>query len=141
MRHSFFAVIALSLALALHVSTARAQDADPEPVIISIYQVAPGQHVAFLQWMAQQEALSTEAGVPATQWYAHIDGASWDYVTIGPATTDEQDAQVEALAEQKGMLAGPPAGIEFRKYINTHTDTYAAGPMTIADLLAAAQGR
>jgi hypothetical protein len=119
------------------------QQAAPNPptVIISIYRVAPGKHLDFLRFMAQSEARAKEAGVPAIQWYAHLDGDSWDYVGIGPVTTPEQDMRVEAISKQRGLPTGFAAGLQFRQFISSHTDTYARGPTTAADLVAAAGQR
>src|SRR5262245_29537548 len=61
-------------------STACAQDANR--VVVAIYHVAPGKHLEFLRWQAARDAAATEAGIAATQWYAHLDGDSWDYVSI-----------------------------------------------------------
>jgi hypothetical protein len=119
------------------------QQAAPNPptVIISIYRVAPGKHLDFLRFMAQSEARAKEAGVPAIQWYAHLDGDSWDYVGIGPVTTPEQDMRVEAISKQRGLPTGFAAGLQFRQFISSHTDTYARGPTTATDLVAAAGQR
>lgn len=108
--------------------------------IVALYRVAPGQHIAFLEWMAAQEAAAAQAGVPASQWYAHMNGDSWDYMVIAPETTDEQDAAVDAALQAAGRPTGPAGGIEFRKYMAWHTDTSAAGPMTAAELLARVSG-
>jgi membrane-bound lytic murein transglycosylase B len=110
-------------------------------MVVSIYHVAPGKHLDFLRYMAQSDAIAKEAGIGATQWYAHLDGDSWDYVTISPATTDEQDRRVDAIARQRGRPGGFAGGIQFRQFINSHTDTYARGPTTAADLVAAANQR
>ncbi len=141
MRRCLVLAAASLLFAAWQAPSAFAQASQGPQAIIGIYHVAPGQHVAFLEWMAKQEAVSEEAGLTATQWYAHMDGDSWDYLSIGPVTTDEQDAKVAALAKQKGMPTGPPASVEFRKYINSHTDTYVAGPMSVSALLAAVKGQ
>ena len=110
-------------------------------VVISIYHVAPGKHLDFLRFVAQGDAISKEAGIGATQWYAHMDGDSWDYIAIAPATTPEQDARVDALSRQRGLPTGFAGGIQFRQFINSHTDTFARGPTTSADLVAAATQR
>lgn len=108
-------------------------------VVVSIYHVAAGRQLDFLKWMAARDAVSTEAGVGATQWYAHLDGDSWDYVGISPATTDEQDAKMDEIAKSKGLTYGFKSGLEFRSMINSHTDTYARGPTTAAALVDAAK--
>lgn len=109
--------------------------ADAGTVIVSIYHVAPGKHLDFLKWMASQDAFAKEAGVAGSQWYAHQDGDSWDYLAISPATTPEQDKKVDEVARKHGQKTGMAAGLVMRQYINSHTDTYAYGPVSAADLL------
>lgn len=135
-------LVAIALAIGLSLATvgpALAQD-DEAVSIVSLYRVAPGQHLAFLEWMATGEAAAAQAGVPASQWYAHMNGDAWDYLVIAPETTDEQDAAIDAALQAQGQPTGPAGGIEFRKYMAWHTDTYAAGPMSAADLLATVRG-
>jgi len=131
-------VLAAGLSLTL-VDPAPAQE-DEGVSIVSLYRVAPGQHIAFLEWMAANEAAASQAGVPASQWYAHMNGDAWDYLVIAPETTDEQDAAVDAALQAQGRPTGPAGGIEFRRYMAWHTDTFVAGPMTAAELLAAVGG-
>ena len=108
---------------------------EPRSVLISIYRGAPGQQLALLKWLAQQDSIAQSAGLPPSQLYVHQDGASWDYLVIGPATTPQQDAAVEAAAKKMGATAGPMVGIELRRYITEHDDTVAAGPTTAAEWL------
>lgn len=108
--------------------------------IVSLYRIAPGQHVAFLQWMADREAADREAGVPNGQWYVHQNGDSWDFLFIAPDITDEQADASDAAAEARGLKTGPPASVELRQYVAWHTDTFVSGPLTAAELLAGAQG-
>lgn len=117
-----------------------AQTISPEPpkARIAIYRAAPGQQVALLKWFAGQNRAAQAAGVPVGQFYAHTDGDSWDYLAIDPVTTPAQDALVDAAAKKMGMATGPAASLEFRKYISTHTDTFAIGPVTPAQYLAMA---
>jgi hypothetical protein len=131
-------VLAAGLSLTL-VDPAPAQE-DEGVSIVSLYRVAPGQHIAFLEWMTANEAAASQAGVPASQWYAHMNGDAWDYLVIAPETTDEQDAAVDAALQAQGRPTGPAGGIEFRRYMAWHTDTFVAGPMTAAELLAAVGG-
>lgn len=128
------------LFLGISSSQARAQEEEQPLSIISIYRIAPGQHIAFLQWMTNQGAAVREAGASAGQWYVHVNGDSWDFLQIAPDLSDEQDDAVDAAAEAKGLKTGPPSGIELRQYVAWHTDTFAAGPMTAAELLSRAQG-
>jgi hypothetical protein len=124
-------------------STVAAQEKKPGMNIVSMYQVAAGKHVEFLKWMAKQEAVAKEAGGPATQWYVHQDGASWDFVAITPqldsAKQAEVDKKTEAIAKQKGLATGLKASFEFRQYMGTHTDTLAHGPMTADEIVKAAE--
>jgi hypothetical protein len=103
--------------------------------IVQIYHVAPGQHVAFLKWLDQQDRVAAAAGIPRGQFYAHTDGDSWDYLVISPVTTEAQDAAMDAAGKKMGvnMMRG---GIELRKYISSHTDTFVRGPISAADYLA-----
>jgi len=113
-------------------STACAQDSSR--VMVAIYHVAPGKHLDFLRWQAARDAAATEAGIAATQWYAHVDGDSWDYISIAPATSDAQDDKVEAILKGKKLTTGYKAALEFRTMIASHTDTFARGPTTAAAL-------
>jgi hypothetical protein len=124
------------------VEAVQAQDGEPGEVLIGIYHVAPGKHVDFLRWQAEAEAVVAEAGGPATDWYVHLNGDSWDFISIAPVAADQDalDEKVETLRRQKGLPTGGAAGVAFRPFIASHTDTEAAGPMTVAQLLEGAQG-
>jgi hypothetical protein len=111
---------------------------DPGRARITIYHVAPGKHLDFLKWMAAQDEVAKEAGVPTVQLYAHIDGDSWDYVGIAPVTTLEQDKKLDEIAAKRGRKTGVPGSIEFRELLASHTDTFAAGPTSAAELVAQA---
>lgn len=130
--------LALVVALVCAIPVALAQAAKEPPVsVVSIYHVAPGKHVEFLKWMAAREAVAKEAGLPAGQWYAHMDGDSWDYVAIGPKPSDADDKKAMELGKKKGLKTGPAGGIELRSLISSHTDTFAAGPLSAAEILKA----
>lgn len=115
-------------------SPAIAQDAPQH--IVSLYLAAPGQQVALLKWMAQQDRAAAAAGVAASQIYVHTSGDSWDYLVINPVTTKAQDDAVDAAAKKMGIASGPRASIQFRTMIASHTDTTSNGPMTAAQILA-----
>ncbi len=119
-----------AMALAFPV---RAQQADR--VVVAIYHVAPGKQLEFLKWMSAREAIDREAGVGATQWYAHLNGDSWDYVAISPNIDDATSDKIDEMASKKGLKTGPQGGLEFRAMVASHTDTLAAGPMTAAQLV------
>lgn len=128
-------IAAVAAACALSLATP-AIAAEPGHAIVSLYRAAPGQQVALLKWMAQQDKAAAAAGVGAAQIYVHTSGDSWDYLVINPTTTDAQDAAIEAAAKKMGLATGPKASIEFRTMIASHTDTYSVGPTTAADILA-----
>jgi hypothetical protein len=111
---------------------------DPPRARISIYHVAPGRQLDFLKWMAAQEEVAKEAGVPTVALYAHLDGDSWDYVGVAPLTTPEQDKKLDEVAARKGLKTGFPAALEFRALLASHTDTQVAGPISAAELVAQA---
>ncbi|MEO7603167.1 MAG: hypothetical protein ABIS39_07915 [Sphingomicrobium sp.] len=110
--------------------------ADPGKAIVSLYRAAPGKQVALLKWMAQQDRVAQAAGLATSQIYVHTSGDSWDFLVINPQTTAAQDDATDAAAKKLGIVSGPKASIEFRTMIGSHTDTYANGPMSAADILA-----
>jgi membrane-bound lytic murein transglycosylase B len=119
-------------------AAARAQAPEPPEVIVAIHQVAPGKHLDFLKWLAANDAIAKEAGVPGGQVYAHTNGDSWDYLVITPVLSDAQDAKVEEITKKRGQKTGFAASLEFRTFIATHTDTQAIGPLSAAELVAMA---
>jgi hypothetical protein len=137
-------LVILGVLFLLSVPTVRAQTAkaemkEPSRALITIYRVAAGKHLDFLKWLADQEAIAREVGVPASQLYSHTDGDSWDYLNIGPALTDEQQAKVDEATRKRGRKTGFAAGLEFRTFVSSHTDTFAIGPVSAADLVSMAK--
>ncbi len=126
-------------------ASSQAQLQGDKQYLIGIYHVAPGQHLEFLKWQAEREAVASEAGAAPTQWYRHTDGDSWDYISIGevpdPAQRAAQDEKIDQMSKQKGLTTGFAASLEFRRFIASHTDTYALGPYTAAQLVQEASGR
>jgi hypothetical protein len=110
-----------------------------EQAMVSIYHIAPAQHINFLKWQAAREAVNQSLGLPPTSWYAHLDGDSWDYVAIGPRLTERQEAQVESEARDRGLTTGLAAGIELRHFMLSHTDTIALGPVSATELVTLGQ--
>ena len=133
LKRAWFAVAGAAMFAML--PTAPSVAADAGTVIVSIYYVAPGKQVDFLRWAAEQDGFAKEAGVAASQWYAHQDGDAWDYIGISPATTPEQDKKVDEVAKKHGKKTGMAAGLVMRQYISSHTDTFAYGPVSAPDLL------
>ncbi|HEU4704697.1 MAG TPA: hypothetical protein VFS45_03170 [Sphingomicrobium sp.] len=132
MRMNMLAAAAAALTLAC-ATPALAQEAPGS--IVAIYHVAPGQHVGFLKWLAHQDEMAVAAGVARSQLHVHMDGDSWDYVVISPVTTEAQDDAVDAVARKMGMNPRR-GGLDLRKYLTSHTDTFTRGPTTAAEYLA-----
>jgi membrane-bound lytic murein transglycosylase B len=126
------AAAALSLPAAANAQTAPAQ---PGRAIVAIYHAAPGQQLALLKWLAEQDRAAAAAGVGPSQLYAHSDGADWDYLVIQPVTTPAQDEAIEAAGKRLGIDTGPRSALEFRRHILSHTDTFVRGPTTAAAYL------
>jgi len=135
-----FTAVGLFMACGLAIGAPRWVPTKKEPprVRVTIYHVAPGKHLDFLQWMAAQDVVAKEAGIDTVKLYAHLDGDSWDYVGIAPVTTPEQDKKMDEIAAGKGLKTGFPALLDFRQLLASHTDTYALGPTTAAELVAQA---
>lgn len=131
MHIKLFGALAAAAALAL-AGPASAQTAGRS--LVSVYHVAPGQHIGFLKWLDHQDQMSAAAGIAKGQLYVHTDGASWDYVVIYPVNSEAQDAAFDAVATKMGMNPAR-GGIELRKHISSHTDTFTRGPMTAGDYL------
>ena len=119
---------------------AQAGTAEPPRARVALYRAAPGQQIALLKWLSNQNRAAQAAGIAPGQLYAHTDGDSWDYLAIDPVTTPAQDDAVDAAAKKLGLPAGPAASIEFRRYIAVHTDTFAIGPVTPDQYLAMVGG-
>lgn len=137
MRHPTPLVLLL-LAAAIALPAAAQSRATMPKAVVSLYRVAPGQHLAFLKWQAAREAADRDAGAPATQWYAHLNGDSWDYVAIAPDLDDATQDKVDAAQAKRGLTTGMRASLELRHYMASHTDTIAAGPFSAQQLVDAA---
>jgi hypothetical protein len=135
-----FAVILAAVAMMAAIPRSAAAT-EPGTVLIGLYRIAPGKQADFLKWQAARDAIDKQAGVPQGQWYAHTDGDSWDYLSVGPVLSDAQQKKVDDATRAKGLTIGFKASLEFRQYIGSHTDTYAIGPMTVTELSAMANGQ
>jgi hypothetical protein len=136
-------VCPLALASLTLAPTVRAQDKSPGEAIVSMYQVSAGKHLEFLKWMAKREAITKEAGGPATMWYVHTNGDGWDYVGITPQLDGAKqaglDKKVDEISKAKGLTIGMKASLEFRQFIAKHSDTFAMGPMTADEIVKMAE--
>ena len=128
-------ILAALAAAALSLPAAASAQPAPGRAIIAIYHAAPGQQLALLKWLADQDRAAVAAGVAPSQLYAHTDGAEWDYLVIQPVTTPAQDDAIEAAGKRLGIDTGPRSALEFRRHILSHTDTFVRGPTTAAAYL------
>lgn len=140
------AVLAAALMLAPWSSQAQqaapAAPALPAParvprMVIEIYRIAPGQHTAFLEAIAQYDEANRRAGLPPRQLYVHSDGASWDFLFIQPEETpDANRAALDRAWSEMRLPSGADFFLQFRQFIAEHTDTIVNGPTTAAAFLA-----
>jgi hypothetical protein len=137
-RHFLAAAILVAIVLLLVPHSAAA--AEPGTAVVGIYRIAPGKHAEFLKWQAARDAIDKQVGVTQAQWYAHTNGDSWDYLSIGPVLSDAQQKKVDDATRAKGMTTGFKAALEFRQYVGSHTDTMVAGPVTVSEMSAMASG-
>lgn len=140
-KYQFMFVLAVLMAFGSTALFGQEKSDKPGEYLVSLYQVAPGKHLEFLKWMAAQEAIAKEAGAPPAQWYAHLNGDSWDYIVINKQLDHEEEAKVdrktEELAKKKGHPTGMAASVKFRQFMNSHTDTYVMGPYTAQEMVEA----
>ena len=136
-RMLWMVVISMLLTFSTAVQVA-AEDDDTDEVTVSIFHVATGKHLAFLEWQAAREAINEQLGLTPTEWYVHLDGASWDFISISADTTDEEDDKLDQALAKKGLTTGFKAALEFRTFVAAHTDTEARRT-TMRKLLAAAK--
>lgn len=136
--------IGLLASILIGVTPLAAQTAPP-PVAktqVEIYRIAPGQHEAFLRFIARGDAVNVAAGLPPRQLFVHRDGADWDFLILQPAETPaDKAAALDAAWDRMNMPSGADFFMEIRKYIAEHSDTVTSGPTTAADYLATMKPR
>jgi hypothetical protein len=132
MKHAFVRLTAIAL-LAVGAGAATAAD---QRSLVEIYRIAPGQHAAFLRFIALCDQANNQAGLPPRQLYVHQDGGGWDFIIIQPASvTDEQGKALDAAFKKLGIPQGGKFFVKIREFIAEHSDTFATGPTTAADWL------
>ena len=123
-------------AIGLHALGADATSAAEPRSLVEIYRIAPGQHAAFLRFIALCDEANRQAGLPPRQLYVHQDGGGWDFIVIQPASvTDEQGKALDAAFKKLGIPQGGKFFVKIREFIAEHSDTFATGPTTAADWL------
>lgn len=129
------ASLALALVMAIGFGAAAVR-ADPSQRMVEIYRIAPGQHAAFLRFVALCDEANARAGLPPRQLYVHEDGASWDFILIQPADlTPEQSKALDAAFKELKIPQGGKFFVAIRQYMIEHSDTVATGPTTAAEWL------
>ena len=127
---------AAALSCSMMITSPLAAQQGSKRAMVSLYHAPPGHQEALIRYLADQDRVAAAAGVAPTQVYVHAGGGdSWDFMVIHPITTDAQDAAMDVAAKKMGVVYGPRAGLEFRKHIQSHTDTFVKGPMTAAQYL------
>jgi hypothetical protein len=125
--------------LSLVTSALNAADAPAEVPrkLVEIYRIAPGQHEAFLEFIARCDEANRRAGLPPRELYVHSDGAGWDFMIIQPASTpDDRRAALDKAWDELGLPSGADFFLQFRRFVAEHDDTFVKGPTTAADFLA-----
>ena len=121
-------------------AAATAKPAELAPVprkLVEIYRIAPGQHAAFLEFIARCDEANRRAGLPPRELYVHSDGAGWDFMLIQPASTpDDKRAALDAAWDELGLPSGADFFLQFRQFVAEHEDTFVRGPTSAADYLA-----
>ena len=131
-RQSFF-TLAVLVALGLGSAPVRADPGDRQ---VEIYRIVPGQHAAFLRFVALCDEANARAGLPPRELYVHKDGASWDFILIQQEDlTPEQSKALDAAFKALKIPQGGKFFIAIRQYIAEHSDTVATGPTTAAEWL------
>jgi hypothetical protein len=137
-----FEIAALVSMLTLPLAAQSQQPQTPPPpqptkLLVEIYRIAPGQHLAFLEAIASYDEANKLAGLPARQLFVHRDGASWDFMLIQPAEIPDDKSEALGKAWEKlGLPSGADFFLDFRRFISSHEDTFVTGPTTAADYLA-----
>lgn len=130
----------LTLLLIATASPAIAAPAIAPPVAtqqVELYRIAPGQHEAFLRFIARCDTVNRAAGVAPRQLFVHSDGAEWDFMLLQPAHyTPAEQARIDVAWDKLEMPSGADFFVAIRKFIASHTDTTVHGPTTADDYLA-----
>jgi hypothetical protein len=143
MKTKLNANLALVLTVAFFAMQVNAQSPPGSPASsveqesqVEIYRIAPGEHEAFLKFIALCDEANKQAGMAARQLYIHQDGANWDFLLIQPLhNTPEQNKAWSEAATRLGIPHGGNFFLAIRKFVAEHTDTAVSGPTTAGDWL------
>lgn len=110
--------------------------AQPQKMLVEIYRIAPGQHEAFMRFIAVFDEANRRAGLPPRQLYVHRDGPGWDFMLIQPADIPEdKEAALAAAYNALNTPSGANFFVSIRQFIAEHSDSFVTGPTTAADWL------
>ena len=116
---------------------APAGSAAPARMLVELYRIAPGQHEAFMRFIAMFDEANRRAGLPPRQLYVHQDGPGFDFMLIQPAETPpEKQAALDAAYKALKTPSGPDFFVSIRRFVIEHSDSFMAGPTTAANWLA-----
>jgi hypothetical protein len=102
------------------------QEARPQPTTLHLVRslkIVPGKQLEFLLWLKGLDAARDDL------FYAHVEGADWDWVTITPLPNPERYS----------TFTDSDLTLKYRSYVAFHQDTFAHGPFTLDELIAAYQ--
>lgn len=108
--------------------------------VFEIFRLAPGQHEAFVQSVADYDKVSAAAGLPPTRLYFHDHGDEWDVLMLKIVgeheITPEMTTIMAAKTKELGLPSGPAYFLESRKQFAWHKDTETTGPISAEQWLA-----
>jgi hypothetical protein len=124
-------VLLVSLITALAFSTASSANVKT----ISLYKIAPGKHLEFIQWMSAWDEVYEEIGLEQPVWYRNIRGDSWDFFVIFPPFDRAKEDEMEKVGKARGLDIGFAWKLKHWEFIAENTGTLVQGPTTPAQLL------
>jgi hypothetical protein len=102
---------------------------------VSIYKIAPGKQLEFIQWMAAWDEVYEEIGLEQPVWYRNIRGDSWDFVIIFPPFDRAKEDEMEKVGKARGLDVGFAWKLKHWELVAENTGTLSYGPTTPEELL------
>ena len=102
---------------------------------ISLYKIAPGKHLEFIEWMAAWDEVYEEIGLEQPVWYRNIRGDNWDFFVIFPPFDRAKEDEMEKVGKARGLEIGFAWKLKHWQFITENTGTLVQGPTTPAELL------
>jgi hypothetical protein len=102
---------------------------------ISLYKIAPGKHLEFIQWMAAWDEVYKEIGLEQPVWYRNIRGDKWDFFVIFPPFDRAKEDEMEKVGKAHGLDVGFAWKLKHWEFVAENTGTLANGPTTPAEIL------